>query len=560
MADEIKKFGSISGKTYEEVYAGVQLHAFSGSQKAVVKDIKIKNSGGKAVQIKKDNATTGHLIGVSTGTGVFAGNEICDNSASIHLKTDVVPVATSIINFGSKNGATNAYTGTSSRGYVKWSKYGVIWENPWLLKEPPNNGGVQDYEKSTTGINYSTSSTSYGLYDGQFIKAESSGKTYGMNGHSTWGYYPDGTSQNHSNKYKVLVWSAANTNWSNSATALNDWGGMHLWDNTRYIYVVGRLNSRSGASEDNIWRYDTVNETSTSYRTKTPDGSSDVDLGGVRAAAWSAYYIEEDGVPYGWFVPSSYSNGSSVTGGSSGDCFPCLINLSNGRKRHFTAAQDNSHGSSYNGNWSGSVRRSIGCCKLSSGGYALAIGCGSSTSWSSNSNRWQFFNLGSLSNFLATGLYTSRQYASHSDPSGTKKNWNTGTSGQSTQGWNYNTGQYAETAMKRMCCDGRYFHSQCVSQSHNAQDVLYMFNHYMWNASGWSYNCQRTVYFDMTKAIQGDKTDEICVMLGNSSNSPASGNEQSELNGHGVKFLNENSVVNAQFGTIDAECSGVLIT
>ena len=49
-------------------------------------------------------------------------------------------------------------------------------------------------------------------------------------------------------------------------------------------------------------------------------------------------------------------------------------------------------------------------------------------------------------------------------------------------------------------------------------------------------------------------------MIGNNNTSPASGNDQAEFNGHGVKFLNEDSAVNAQFGTIDAECSGVLIT
>ena len=560
MADEIKKFSSITGKTYAEVYAGTQLHAFSGSQKAVVKDIKIKNTGGKAVQIKKDNATTGHLIGVSTGTGVFSGNEICDNSASIHLKTDVVPVATSIINFGSRNGSTNHYTGTTSRGYVKWSKYGVIWENPWVLKEPPNNMGVQDYEKATVGLNYSTSSTSYAMYDGQFIKSGPNGKTYGMNGHSSYGYYPYGTSSSHADKYKVIVWPSNATQYINQGTNLNDWGGMHLWDNGRYIYVVGKKDVRSGASEDNIWRYDTVNESSTTYRTKTPDGNSDVDIGDVSAQSCSAYYIEEDGVPYGWFVPNSYSNGSSVTGGASGDCYPCLINLSNGKKRHLINTQDNKHGSSYCGAWSGAVRRSIGCCKLSEGGYALALGNVASTSWSSNDNVWQFYNIGSLSTFIDTGLYVSRQYASHSDPSGSKNNWNTGTAGSSTQGWSYSAGQYAETVMKRCGCDGKYHHSQLVSQAHNANDFLYMFNHMVFGASGWSYTCQRTVYFDMTVAIQGGKTNEVCKMIGNNNTSPASGNDQAEFNGHGVKFLNEDSAVNAQFGTIDAECSGVLIT
>ena len=573
MADEIKKFSSVTGKTYSELYAGTQLHAFSGSQKAVVKDIKIKNESGQPIQIKKDSASTGMLIGSNSSSGTYAGNELCDNSSSIHLKTDVVPVATSIVNYGSYNGSSNTYAsgGNNNRGYAKWSKYGVIWEQPWAIKEPVNNAST-DMEKAPYGIPYSddTSPTSY-LKDGVFFPAESSGKIYGINGHNGYGYFPGHSgSQSDNNKYSVMVWPKATTNWGSGYTALNTWGGIHLWDSKRYIYVIGFRNAQSGQGEDNIWKYDTVNETSTTFRTRNPANTANVDIYSIERDRWSAYYLEEGGVPFVLCTPDSYNNGTNATdpvGASSGNSLPCIINLNTGQKRHFTNQQDTRHGSGYNSAWSsGSVRRFMGCCQLSgSGNWIVMLGNKQNNTISNNGNMWQFLNLGtSLQNFINTGTTVGRQEVSYNQPSGAGNNMYDSVSGTSTGGWSYSGSNYPEANIGRMGVDGRYYHSQLCSQTHFAKDYLYSFA-YSSSGNSWNYPAQMMVRFDMNMAIKGGSYNQFMTMIGSGSgNSADSAPKQDQdyyrLNGNAVKFLMEDSAVSAAFGTIDAECSGVLIT
>ena len=70
MADSFETLFTVNDKNYTECKTGFQVFATSGSQKAVIKDIKIKNDGGKAIQLRK-NGLDGFLVSTSTSTGLF---------------------------------------------------------------------------------------------------------------------------------------------------------------------------------------------------------------------------------------------------------------------------------------------------------------------------------------------------------------------------------------------------------------------------------------------------------------------------------------------------------
>ena len=87
MADTLKEFSNLSGKTLTELTAGVTLVSTDGSKKAVIKGIAIENPKGRAVDIRL-NSKTGTKIAGAGATQTLGGNEILDNSQSLVASTD----------------------------------------------------------------------------------------------------------------------------------------------------------------------------------------------------------------------------------------------------------------------------------------------------------------------------------------------------------------------------------------------------------------------------------------------------------------------------------------
>ena len=145
MADSFETLFTVSDKTYTECKAGVSLYSTSGSQKAVIKDIKIKNAGGKAVQLVKGNVSTGYTFAVSTASGVFTGNEIFDNSESLGMRTDINATLTSVICACTFNGMNSSYIGSSTRGYGEYNDFGKSYDPLFLPTKGLNSDGTGTY-------------------------------------------------------------------------------------------------------------------------------------------------------------------------------------------------------------------------------------------------------------------------------------------------------------------------------------------------------------------------------------------------------------------------------
>lgn len=87
MADVLKEFSNLTGKTLTELTAGVTLVSTDGSKKAVIKGIAVENPKGRAVDIRL-NSKTGTKIAGAGATKTLGGNEILDNSQSLVASTD----------------------------------------------------------------------------------------------------------------------------------------------------------------------------------------------------------------------------------------------------------------------------------------------------------------------------------------------------------------------------------------------------------------------------------------------------------------------------------------
>ena len=563
MADSFETLFTVNDKNYTECKTGFQVFATSGSQKAVIKDIKIKNDGGKAIQLRK-NGLDGFLVSTSTSTGVFKGNEIFDNSETLHVKTDVAPSLTSVITTGSANGTSSNQTGTSTKGYGEWKKYGVQYDPSFEPTTGLNNSNY-DYIGQTKGQPYGdnqfTSGISDDLYDGQFMRYND--YVYGFSGHMGNGVFPFGGGG--SLKGQLLQWKADSvTNWSsNNATTgytvLNDWKGIHLFDNQRYMYVIGRNGSNSGADEDNIFKYDTKNRTSTSFRTRNYLNTANEDIVGVQNNNWSAYYVEQDGVPFAWCIPYAGAGGGHLYNSTSGTGLPFLVNLNTGAKRHLLYSDDVDYGN--HSAWSWSVRRTIGCAQLTSGSWVLMLGTVQSTGQTSNSNYTKFFDLGSsLQDWITNeGPIGATSQCSYNSPSGQGNQWLTGSAGNTVMGSSFSTSNYADSACARVGCNGQYFHSQMCSQSVGIKDRLFFFNSYGWNQ--WSFPTQcMLASIDLSAAIAGGQFHTCWKFYGSTGTSYSTSYPGGYFSGMGTRFMADPNVVEASFGKVSVQGQGILIT
>ena len=563
MADSFETLFTVNNKNYTECKTGFQVFATSGSQKAVIKDIKIKNEGGKAIQIRK-NGLDGFLVSTSTSTGVFSGNEIFDNSETLHVKTDVAPSLTSIITASTANGTSSNNVGTNTKGYGEWKKYGVQYDATWEPTTGLNNSNY-DYIGQTKGQPHGdlqfTTGISDDLYDGHFLRYND--YVYGFHGHMQYGNFPFGSGGS-SLKGQVLRWAAATVNnWSSTNattgyTVINDWKGIHLFDNQRYLYVIGR-NTTSGAGENNIWKYDTKDRTSTELRTRSYNNSADEDIVGVGVNNWSAYYMEEDGVPFAWCIPQSNAGGAHLYNSTSGTGLPFLVNLNTGVKRHLLYSDDEHYNQHSPWNWS--VRRTIGCAQLTTGSWILMLGTVQSTSQTNNGNYTKFYDLGSsLQDWITNeGPIAGTTKAAYNSPSGQGNQWLSGSSGNTVMGSSFSTSNYGDSACARQGCNGQYFHSQMCSQAVGIKNRLFFFNSYGFNQWTLPTQCM-LASIDLSAAIAGGQFHTCWKFYGGTGTSYSTSYPQGYFSGMGTRFMADPDVVESSFGKVSVQGQGILIT
>ena len=94
MADTLKEFSAFSNKKYSDLKTGLTLATTSGSERAVIKNISIKNKNSRPIDIT-EGSITGPQVATGTTDG-FSGNEIMDNSQTLHASTSLGIAATSI--------------------------------------------------------------------------------------------------------------------------------------------------------------------------------------------------------------------------------------------------------------------------------------------------------------------------------------------------------------------------------------------------------------------------------------------------------------------------------
>lgn len=130
MADAIYEFYNNDSLGYSDLSAGVNIGGTTASQKAVIRDIRITNTGNKTLSLKLGN----HSLGTATATETFSGTELLKESQNITLSS-----ADTLLWTGMR------YHADDGRQYSE-----VIWDSDWFFTRPVQD----DILKSTAGWNY----------------------------------------------------------------------------------------------------------------------------------------------------------------------------------------------------------------------------------------------------------------------------------------------------------------------------------------------------------------------------------------------------------------------
>ena len=83
MADSIHEFYNNDSIGYTALSSGVNIGGTTASQKAVIRDIRITNTGNKTLALKLGN----HSLGTATATETFSGTELLKESQNITISS-----------------------------------------------------------------------------------------------------------------------------------------------------------------------------------------------------------------------------------------------------------------------------------------------------------------------------------------------------------------------------------------------------------------------------------------------------------------------------------------
>ena len=384
MADTLKQFSNLTGKTLSELNAGVTLVSTTGSEKAVIKSISIENEKARKVDIRL-GSSTGTKIADGSKTGTLGGNEILDNSQSLVAVTSSELVLTDIIVAGWAEGNSSESTFNEARtnddGLYKYPHSSVSSEpifspDEWRGYLNEVDPGSIDFPKSSDN---NASGRAWGesfedKFGNMWIFNTAELKTFKIN---------------NVNKSDKILYKQMNDADNNAVTNLKQFGGCRAacYDGERYIYVFDNGNNY-------LKKYDT-------HTNATTDTFTQVSLYNCSTGDTDALTIdmsEREGVCY-------YRDGYIVwQGGNQSNGVGRRFNITEvatGKTKmlydeRYTRARNDGigNGNISNSNQDNNQRRTIGFTKATNGDYFAWIANWSDNSQSTGYNFWSVTNLG----------------------------------------------------------------------------------------------------------------------------------------------------------------------
>lgn len=512
MADTLKEFSAFSNKKYSDLKAGITLATTSGSEKAVIKNISLKNKNSRPIDIT-EGSITGPQVATGTTDG-FSGNEIMDNSQTLHASTSLGIAATSIHRTGWGQGNRD---NSGDAGKLRTHSIGgTKFEGEDL--DSIDWGPTDSYSFK----NFNTNSTS--------SISRVSDSWWGADGRFYWvkrGQYGD---------YKVRRYET-NSQVTTIYGSTND-AKIAAWDGSRYFYTAAD-------NATSLRKYDTSTlGTSNTYTTINlyTDGSSSTAQTLSMSSHGSSYYYND-----GYILFNGNNDGHSDPTGTTR-----LISVTTGHTREVFC------NGSQNQWWSGGVDSgdknsqacSLGIVKNTAGEYWAWLGNFGNTNYNSNGNYIWLTNLGKNpeNDFLSAAggaVATKLWYVNSAQISSTN-----------SQYLNFDNSDDSRNLSRRLGVDGRNWGSPAGSAV-NSPGV----RRYAWLV-GDTYNNDSDVDNSNGSSIQVLDFDNALsqqkFVINDFDTNDNSGNYRYR-NGT-YRMVQEESSADGAFGDIDIRTTGILVT
>lgn len=256
MADSIHEFYNNESIGYTALSSGVNIGGTTANQKAVIRDIRITNSGNKSLDIKLGN----HSLGTATSTETFSGTELLKESQNITLSS-----ADTLLWTGMR------YQNNSARQYEE-----IKWDSDWYFKRPELNeaivssGGWKNSDNERFRQPHSSSAYlhNYTDFSSNLIHVWPAKECFGRDDKDYYYMqdYPRAEGNNNTTANKLYYYDhSADTSTQiyagNSSNGRRTWHG--LWSN-RYMVLP---DDQGGSSIREFSVLDTVDNTVTANRT-----------------------------------------------------------------------------------------------------------------------------------------------------------------------------------------------------------------------------------------------------------------------------------------------------
>ena len=514
MADSLKEFSSHTNKKYSDLKtSGVTLVTTTGSQKAVIKTVSLKNENSRNITLK-EGSISGPTIASGSTTG-FSGNEILDNSQTLVATTTQKLVSTGVhrVGWGEGNRDTN---GDSTATVRQYGAGGVLFEgeeftNDWGPTTPNSQYSSKYWNTAVTSQSQSRVSDSWWGADGRFyfIKRVKDYGDFVVRRYET-------------NSTSVTTYGSANDH------------RLAVWDGERYFYTF-----KDG--ENFFRKYDTstlgTSNTYTSITMKTDGSDSTNQQVDLERGSCGSYYIDGHAL---------------INGGGANTSNACLrvVSLSTGKTRKVFGTQTNwsdYHGGTFNISGADNNRTSMGIVKNTAGEYWAFQGHFGSTSWTNDYNNLYISNLGK----------SLEAYVSNSGSATTNKRWTIRAGYSGENDLDLDSTDKARNLIRHLAVDGRRFGNPAGVVLHSPGVPRYAFLvGDKWNqTSGVDNSAGASMQIlDFDNAL-----DPAAFYLGTNSNTGAGDGEYRYVSGV-YRAVQEPSAADGNFGNIDIRTSGILVT
>ena len=387
MADELKEFSNLTGKTLTELTNGVTLASTDANKKAVIKNVAVENPNGRSVDLRL-NSKTGTKIAGNNSTQTLSGNEILDNSQSLVASTTAELVLNSVDVVGWWEGRMDDGSSSNRYDFTRRKYFGIMSHSTpkgpmftpdsWDGSLPTSPSVTVDYPKITDMTN------TYGYFlegiSDSFFDKDGNMWFWGAGSHgdperpsTTSG---NAGSLNNQQLHRIKAGTLANslTSYGNGSDAR-----LMFYDGSRYIYTAKH-------GETKLRKYDT-------HTIGTSNTYTDVNLYDDNSGSTALTLNLEPAAAGCYYHSSGFAAIYGHGGARDGRSFR-IIDLSTGRtKKLHDYNYDYLSLNGYTG--TSSQRRSLALVENTKGELWAIIG-----NWHNNTNNadarngWSLTNLG----------------------------------------------------------------------------------------------------------------------------------------------------------------------